>query len=106
MINQFLSKVDWESWAALTVVLGFFWIVVKKFLPTREEYEEFKKQILAITNKLATAALINKRDIKSLFSDRASFRTEVLAKVQGLEERVSEIANDLSDLKEFLIENK
>ncbi len=106
MINELLTKIDWESWAALTVVLGAFGFLVKKFLPTREEYNEFKESILLVTNKLTATALVNKRDIKGLFAERASFRQEVLMKVEQLDERVGIIARDLSDLKDFLLENK
>lgn len=99
MLSAILSKVDWEDWAALLTVVGvigsFSWVIAKRFLVTREEFQQLQTLITRYAGNINN----NHRDIKALKEERKSFRQEVLEKMGNLEEKVDNLIS-------FLLEKK
>lgn len=105
-----LKAIDWESWAAfltfVTILGGAVWFLIKRFIPTREEYESLKGTVVSSIGKMAEKTNRNETDVRSLFRERSSFRKEVLDRIEHVEERINSLADDISELKNLLIEKR
>lgn len=105
---SFLHSINWEEWASFFAALGAgggaLWFLTKRFLVPREEFTSMVNALNKHIGHVSSVATKHDRDILSIFRERKSFREEVLDRVEKLSERVDSVANDVSDLKDLIIQ--
>lgn len=98
-----LEKVNWENVAGFLVVIGMLGGILKYTIRLISMVNDLPDYI-SLQQRLSMDLRTTRADVKALKDERKSFRQEVLGKIEALDESVAHVTNDLSDLKNILLD--